>query len=42
MESIVGNQLFQKTGGLVDTTTALAGAKYVGIYFSAHVSTKKK
>jgi hypothetical protein len=38
MEAILGPSLVNKAGEKTATAAALAGAEYVGIYFSAHVS----
>ncbi len=41
IESWLGATLLKKSGGAsetVSTTEALAGAEYIGVYFSAHVS----
>ena len=36
MESVLGPSLTTKSGEAVSTSAALAGAKFVGVYFSAH------
>ena len=36
MQSLLGESLVTRTGSKVSTTTALAGCKYIAVYFSAH------
>jgi hypothetical protein len=37
MDALLGPKLLNKAGAEVATASALAGAEYIGIYFSAHV-----